>query len=384
MYEPSNFKKTARIISTACGFLFIAFAMCYLYLFQAQQLAAVQHVLSHGVTTYSALWGAIIITLLLVSLQMAFKRIKRFPLHLMAFSYFPSCFLLGLLTSVVPRDGAGVTVSVGWAGITFFVVICAALVLAWQVPELNMKRHSFAGIMWPNLFVLFVLFVMTVSIADTNDVWHYRLKMEKEIATGNYGRALEVGERSLQTDRSMCAMRAYALSKTGRLADMLFGYPQPYGSCGLLPEVADTVFAGGWQDSLFIYLGGRPGKNIKLDRQFFEVLSTQDGATKAVPDYLLCACLLDKKLDQFVHLLPEYYAITSELPIAYKEALIMYNRMHTNPLIAFRDPLTEENYNDFLQLSSHNADPLERANSCRRMYGHTYWWYYYFQEVEER
>lgn len=382
--EPSNYRKTARIISTACGFLFIAFAMCYLYFFQAQQLAVVQHVLSRGVTTYSALWGTIIITFLLVCLQMAFKRIKRFPLHLTAFSYFPSCCLLGLLTSIIPRDGEGVTVSVGWAGIVFLVVVCMALVLAWQVPELNMKRHTFSGIMWPNFFVLFILFIMTVSIANTNDVWHYRLKMEKEIEEGNYGRALEVGEQALQTERSMCAMRAYALSKEGKLADALFKYPQPYGSYGLLPEAADTIYAGSWQDSLFIYLGGKPGQRIKLNRQFFEVLSTRSGATTAVPDYLLCACLLDKRLDQFVRLLPQYYAISSELPIVYKEALAMYNRMHINPLVAFHDPATEENYSDFLQLSSHHANELERVNFCRRMYGHTYWWYYYFQEIEQR
>lgn len=381
MYQSTIYRKTARIVSTACGFLFIAFAVLYLYEFQPYLLATAQHVLSNGVTSYSPVWGTLIISFILILVQIGYKRLVRFPLRFVALSYFPSCLILGVLTALVPGHDGGMRIDVSW--LTVVLLILFYLLLLWMIkhfPDTRENHNILSPFLWPNFFILFLLFLMTGSVGNTNDIYHYRLDMENHLIKGEYKSVLQIGTTSLETDRAMSAMRAYALSRTGELNEKLFEYPQPYGSEGLLPSVTDTVYAHNWADSLYIYLGGKPGK-VKNNVQFFELLITKPYATDKVKDYLLCAYLLDKRLDKFVSLLSHYYTPNDNLPTVYKEALVLYNRMHVNPIMIYHDSVTEENLNDFLEMEEQYADPVERSNRCRRMYGHTYWWYYRYQRV---
>ena len=75
MYKPTYKKRTARMISWVCGSLFTLFSLLYLFVMQADLLATAQHLLSKGQTVYSPLWGAVVITLLLLLLQGVFRRI---------------------------------------------------------------------------------------------------------------------------------------------------------------------------------------------------------------------------------------------------------------------------------------------------------------------
>ena len=86
-------------------FSFTLFSLLYLFVMQADLLATAQHLLSKGQTVYSPLWGTVIITLLLLLLQGVFRRIMVYPLRFHALYYFPSCVVLGLLTSIVPQTG---------------------------------------------------------------------------------------------------------------------------------------------------------------------------------------------------------------------------------------------------------------------------------------
>lgn len=381
MYQSTIYRKTARIISAACGFLFIVFAVLYLYSFQPYLLATAQHVLSHGVTSYSPIWGTTIITFVLILIQMGYKRLVRFPLRFVALSYFPSCLILGLLTALVPDNEGGIRMDVnGWVIALFVVVYLSLFWMIKHFPDTRENHSIINPFLWPNFFVLFLLFLMTGSLGNANDMYHYRLDMEHHLVKGQYKEVLQIGTQSLDTDRAMSAMRAYALSRTGELGNKLFEYPQPYGSQGLLPSLSDTIYTHNWTDSLYVYLGGKPGK-VKNNIQFFELLAKRPKATNAVKDYLLCAYLLDKQLDKFASLLPQYYTPNDKLPVAYKEALVLYNRMRTNPLLLYRDSVIEENLNDFLNMEEQYPDPVERSNNCRRMYGHTYWWYYRYQRV---
>ena len=99
MYKPTYKKRTARMISWVCGSLFTLFSLLYLFVMQADLLATAQHLLSKGQTVYSPLWGTVIITFLLLLLQGVFRRIMVYPLRFHALYYFPSCVVLGLLTS---------------------------------------------------------------------------------------------------------------------------------------------------------------------------------------------------------------------------------------------------------------------------------------------
>ena len=106
------------------------------------------------------------------------------------------------------------------------------------------------------------MLVLVIGIAiDKRDVRHYADRMERLMADGDYEGALHVGERSDKTDRRLMLLRIDALGHLHQLGDRLFTYP----------------------------LTGHSGS-----------LAQRGG------DYALCACLIDKQLDRFVHLLPKY------------------------------------------------------------------------------
>lgn len=380
MHNNIYYKRTARLVSIACGFLFTTFTVLYLYVMQSGLLAAAQHLLSDGFTTYYAGWGTLIITVLLLLLTVGLKRLLKLPLRFTALYYFLPAVILGILTSLVPDENGGVRCDLSWGWLCAYAVLyfCLLWVILHYPDFSKVDKQGVCSYLWPNFLLLFLLFLMVGSLGNTSDIYHYRLRTERLIVDNRFEDALNVGHNSIQTDRSLSAMRAYALSRMERLGEHLFEYPQPYGSEGLLPADGDTIYSQKWTDSLYVHLGGKPGKTIKRAKDFFRLLSVRPSATSSVKDYLLCAYLLDGDLDVFVRVLPLYYPINEHLPRYYKEALVLYGRMHINPAIVFHDPVTEENLNDFQDLESKYKTEIERENNCRTMYGTTYWWYYFY------
>ncbi len=384
MYKPTYKKRTARMISWVCGSLFTLFSLLYLFVMQADLLATAQHLLSKGQTVYSPLWGTVIITLLLLLLQGVFRRIMVYPLRFHALYYFPSCVVLGLLTSIVPQTGWNVQLSTNWIWLT--VCIFLYILVTWMAlhfPDRKNGKQNAFSFLWVNFLWLALQVCMVNSIANTKDVYHYRLKAERYLVEGQDSLALQVGAKSLQTDRSLTAMRVFALSRENLLGEKLFDFPQYNGSQGLLPSLSDTTYAHDWTKALYKHLGGKPGKNLKDNTRFLELLSQRPSATAAAKDYLLCAYLLDKNLDAFVAALPRCHEVNDNLPLHYKEALILYNRLHTTPAITYKNSVIETNLNDFLHYGMQYTHATERSNQCRRMYGNTYWWYYYYQKPSE-
>lgn len=382
MYRSTRIKKAARVISWACGFLFAIFSGSYLYVMQPDLLATAQHLLSKGQTVYSPLWGTLIITLVLLLLPCIYKRLIVFPLRFHALYYFPSCLLLGLVTAIIP-DGAGWSVRLSTSVPVVSVCVVLYLLVIWMVmhyPDRQTEKYDIYAYLWPNFFFLCLFLVMSGHLGNTNDVYHYRLKMESELVVGRDSCVLEIGRKSLEADRDMTVMRMFALSRSGQMGSRLFDYPQYYGSEGLVPLPSDTIHVCNWVKDFYRYLGGKPGKGAGRATRFFELLSVRPSASPAVGDYLLCAYLLDKDLDSFVANLPCYYAVNDGLPHYYKEALILYDRLHTVPSIVYKDAAIETNLHDFLNYAERFKDGTERSNQCRRMYGNTYWWYYYYQK----
>jgi protein-S-isoprenylcysteine O-methyltransferase Ste14 len=85
-----------------CAIVFLAFTFCYVFFYQAESLAYLQHSLSQGMTTYNRTIGAVIITLLAVLLQYAVFRISGLRKRGHALTYFPSILALTVLTDVRP------------------------------------------------------------------------------------------------------------------------------------------------------------------------------------------------------------------------------------------------------------------------------------------
>lgn len=383
MYEPA-YKRIARVVSWTCGSFFSLFCVLYLFMMQADLLATAQHLLSKGQTAYSPVWGTVVITLLLLMLRGVYRRMLAYPLRFHALYYFPSCVVLGLLTSIVPLKGWEVQLSTNWIWLTVCIFLYAIVTwTALHFPDRKNGKQGVASFLWANFLWLALLFCMVSSLADTNDVYHYRLRAERYVAEGRDSLALQVGVKSLRADRSLAAMRAFALSREGLLGEKLFEYPQYGGSQWLLPSLSDTTYAHDWVKALYGHLGGKPGENVKDNTRFLELLSQRPSATPAAKDYLLCAYLLDKNLDAFAATLPLCHGVNDSLPQHYKEALVLYDRLHTTPAVMYENSAIETNLYDFLHYGMRYPDATERSNRCRSMYGNTYWWYYYFQELPD-
>ena len=74
-FDERNQRSSSRHTEWVCLLVFVVFTFVYLYFYQADVLAAGQHVLSGGQTHYRRLVGAVLITLVLLILQ-------RFIFHL--------------------------------------------------------------------------------------------------------------------------------------------------------------------------------------------------------------------------------------------------------------------------------------------------------------
>lgn len=101
---------------------------------------------------------------------------------------------------------------------------------------------------------------------------------------------------------------------------------------------------------------------------------------KAACDYLLTACLLDKNLNQFALIVRQLYADIRSLPKHYREALILYTHLRSNPVIIYKDDVLDADFKDFQELDKKFSDKNMQRNAVQQVYGNTYWYYYFFQE----
>ena len=70
------------------------------------------------------------------------------------------------------------------------------------------------------------------------------------------------------------------------------------------------------------------------------------------------------------------YTITKTLPKHYREALVLYTHLRSNPLVDYHDDILDADYRDYQDLEHKYANPQERKNMIRDTYGKTYWYYY--------
>lgn len=202
------------------------------------------------------------------------------------------------------------------------------------------------------------MMLFTGLFSNSNEVFHYRLRTERYLSEGDYASALECGDKSAVTDSSLTMLRAYALSCAGQLGDSLFTYPLCGGSKALLPD-------GVTVKSLVV-----PQKTIV--RHYKQ--------RKYRADYKLIALLLDRRIDEFAVEVGKYYALDSVLPYHYREALVMYKHIRSNPKTVFHDAVMDADYQDMLALQRTTANTTERKSLVRDTYGNTYWYYYLYSE----
>lgn len=375
-------RQPVGVIRYSCGFLFVAFCFCYLYFVQGEVLAWIQHVLSGGLTSYSIVVGATIITFLLALFQHVLSRFIYFPNKHFALSFAPSFLALSMLTNI-NDDLEGKLIWGIWVWVlpVFLVVYTLVVIIARKSEKADeATMQSVSSLMWPN-YLLMLLFIVGCGLVSTsNDVKKYELKTERLLAAKDYEAAAGVGKDALVSSERLTQLRMYALSKQGLLADSMFSYPQYYGTKGLL-DLRDTATDNRFPTrNIEFHLGAFPGNSIHTSKRFLELLNADSVlVNENCQQYLLCYHLLDRDLNEFNTTFHTVYGdtILSELPRAYQEAIVMQHPEFTpDSLPIYINKVYVERYAAYNAMKDSITDKREKTNRTRREYGSTYWWYY--------
>ena len=379
--ENKNRRRTARIIAVASGLLFSAFSFTYLSVFQKDVMEALHYSLAQGKTVYAPWMSAVLITVVLLVLRWAVNALVGLKGPLKALSYFPSCLLLGVLTDVGHNvyHGGGISDTWGW-----MLPLCLVLyvVLGWLLARaarlwLNPEMPDI-WVVNSNFMTLLMLCFMTIGIGNTNVHFHHELQVEEALRKQDYGRALQVAEKTMDPSRNLTALRAYAMSRQGTMGEDLFRYPQLYGAAGLLMGTSDEKALRLNADSLSVYLGAKPALGEPA-LTFFRRICEEESGNYTTLDYYLSALLLEKKLDEFVRAFDELYTVRDSIPYYYRQALFLDSKMHSSAATDSADVALEELWGKYLQKQQELSGQRGEANRMRREFGDTYWWYYQYK-----
>lgn len=378
------YKKIVYIMHFVCTLLFLAFWFCYLYYVQSSLLSMAQHVFSGGQTTYSPLWGAIIICGLLWLLQIGVNRIMRLQSLYFALSFFPSCLILAMMTDIDPA--IFVHFSIGaWAWIFPLLLILflgvTSVLKHLRMPEDFKGSGIFFSLLLPNVIIT-VLFCFFIGVTgNTTDTLQYTYSVEKSLAAKDPDNALKIGAKSLASSRELNCLRVYALSLKGELGEKLFTYPQYYGAQGMVLMPSDTLGLTFSPREVYAYLGVAPSSAGESVMTYLSRVVENKKMKEPAKDYYLCALLLNKKLSEFAEALPKYYKLDENLPTHYKEALILYSRIIPHPAYVFHDSVEDAAYEDMHQLEASYRYYDVRRNYVRREFGSTYWFYFKYMAL---
>lgn len=350
------------ILKVVCATVFCLFSFVYLYCYQADILYASQHGLSNGSTKYNSLIGAVVLTVVLYLLQRLANAIVRTPDRYHALSYLPSYLFLTVLTSAGDDMDKGIGLGAWWWVVPLLLVLWGGVVYVLRqvadTERISSSELITTPVSWKNLLTVGCMMLFTGLFSNNNDVFHYRMRAERCILKGDYACALSSGSKSTAKDSSLTMLRAYALSCTDQLGDSLFTYPLCGGSKVLLPNGVTT-------------------KSIIVPKKVIERHYKQK---KYHADYELTALLLDKRIDEFASAVGKYYILDSNLPRHYREALVLYTHLRSNPKAVFHDPVMDADYQDMLAIQRTTADIKERESLVRDTYGNTYWCYFLYSK----
>ena len=374
-----SYRQAVRITEVVCGLLFSAFSFVWLFFFQRYVLEAVHFTLSEGRTHFAPLATSLVLTALLVLLRCAANAVLKLRGDLRSLSYFPSFMVLCAFTSV----GRGIYVHgyhTPWLWLlpvlilVFMGVVCGLRLLF--RPCRQAEGRSVMKSVNANLAILLLLCLTTVCVSNTDRAFHHELEVEHHLRYRDYGRALQVGERSTEAGRTLTALRALALSHSGQMGESLFNYPQYEGAEGLFFDDDSLRTLRYTNDSVYWHIGVRPYRGESHLHLLRDACYKGTGKHTSL-DYYMAALLLDKRLDDFVTALGDFYTPGDSLPRHYREALLLCRDRH--PGYTFgeaSDTLMAARYAEYCGRKAGIADPVERDNRMRRDFGNTYWWYF--------
>ena len=376
-----NSRRTARILTVACGLLFSLFSIVYLSVFQKDVMEALHYSLAQGKTVYAPWITAVLVTVVLLVLRWAINGLVGLKGPLKSLSYFPCFLLLGVLTDVGHNVYNGGGIDAVWAWLLPLLLLLH-LALGWLLARvdrlwLNPEMRESITVN-SNLLVLLLLCFMTIGIGNTDIHFHHELQMEEALRKRDYETARRIAEKTMDPNRNLTALRAYALSREGTMGEYLFRYPQLYGAAGLLMGTSDEKALRLNADSLYVYLGARPALGESA-MDFFERICEEESGNYTTLDYYLSALLLEKKLDEFVTSFKELYMVRDSVPRYYRQALFLYGKMHGQAASETPDEAMQALWDKYSKKKEELTGHPGEGNWMRREFGDTYWWYYQYK-----
>lgn len=372
---------SATVVRTVCAIVFLLFVAIYVFFYQEDTLALTQHILSGGATIYSRVIGGIIITIVLALLHFTTAKVMRTkPLCIYALSCFPSLYILAMLTDfdtsqpLSPWRWWAILMPLAaavWWGVVYFL----GELLRYRCSDIRYEEGYLARTLGCNIFILAAMMIGVGLLSNSNDITHYRLRMERLLMHGEYAKALEVGKASDKTDASLTMLRVFALAHEGRLGDELFKYPVRGTSASIVPELSDGKMLMLSPDSVYRMLGAIP-RHGQTTKNYLKAIVKSGQATKAAIEYQLCGMLIDKDLDGFVNLLMKTHKIDDTLPLHYREALILYTHRRSSPKVVYRNTVMDTDYDDMQRLEAETKSPGERRIQIYKQFSGTYWEYF--------
>ena len=372
---------SATVVRTVCAIVFLLFVAIYVFFYQEDTLALTQHILSGGATIYSRVIGGIIITIVLALLHFTTAKVMRTkPLCIYALSCFPSLYILAMLTDfdtsqpLSPWRWWAILMPLA-AAVWWGVVLFLGELLRYRCSDIRHEEGYLARTLGCNIFILAAMMIGVGLLSNSNDITHYRLRMERLLMHGEYAKALEVGKASDKTDASLTMLRVFALAHEGRLGDELFKYPVRGTSASIVPELSDGKMLMLSPDSVYRMLGAIP-RHGQTTKNYLKAIVKSGQATKAAIEYQLCGMLIDKDLDGFVNLLMKTHKIDDTLPLHYREALILYTHRRSSPKVVYRNTVMDTDYDDMQRLEAETKSPGERRIQIYKQFSGTYWEYF--------
>ena len=373
--------KNNKYVRTLCAILFCVFSLLYLYFYQADIMMLTQHVCSNGQTHYHRIVGTILVTFILMLVQFGVGRFFKQLSLLYALSYLPSALLLTALTAIQQDDG---TYTFGMWGYVLLIALVLFVLALFGIRKISydtrfMYHYNMQMLTLSNTAVLLLLFVGVTALSNSSAVLHVQLKAERMIVDEDYDGALEVLSENSRPDSSLTMLTALALSKKNELGERLFTYPLTGGAKALCPDGRTTRLAVYPESRFYDYIGVWTKQKMSAER-YLDYLLRRHLGKKPFGDYYLSALLLDKDLDRFAYYITSFYNVKGLLPTHYREALLLYTHLRTNPRIIFHSPIMEADFQDFQELERKYANKEERESQLRDVYGNTYWFYYFYQQ----
>lgn len=375
-------------IRLMCAIVFLIFSFIWLYCFQADVLAAAQHVFSKGKTSYDRLVGAVLITLSLQVLQLIVHATLKLRKRSHALTYMPSMLILALMTDISQNIDTDHSLGNWWWAFPLVILIWLGVALfARALQDVEPDREScglFSRAMWVNMLQMLLMMVFVAFLGNTNAVFHYRMSAEARLLRGDSEGALRAGEKSLESDADLQMVRMYALSRTGQLGERLFHYPIVARSSAMLPTNGESHTTLYPVDSLYRYFGARPATKMLPARYLKALAKKNPTVSRKLADYELCGLLIDKRIDDFVSLLRHYYTEEDSLdmdrlPKHYREALTLYTHLRSNPVVVYHHAVMDEDWGNLQELEAQYPDMTERKGKVEEQYRGTYWYYFEYE-----